>query len=129
MKTYQTPRKGDVVLVCPPNTPLFAAALRRRFLSPGLCPGGTGYLIKRLAATGGDRVRITAHGVSVNGEPLPGSVRQDFGLDSVDEVERILAPDEVLLMTSHPRSFDGRYFGPLSRSSIRTTLRPVRVEE
>ncbi len=61
-------RKGDLVLVCPPDRPIFHDALGVGLLSPGLCPGGLGYLIKQVAAIEGDFVEISSTGVTINGE-------------------------------------------------------------
>ena len=38
---------------------------------------------------------------------------------------RTLEADEVLLMTTHPRSFDGRYFGIQKTDCILTGVKPV----
>lgn len=129
LKTRRPPERGDTVLVCPPDLPVFHTALERRFLSPGLCPSGTGPLIKVIVAETGDHVRVTSEGVAVNGSLLPGSGRQAFGLGPVADWERDLPPSEVLLMTPHPKSFDARYFGPLGRNTIITPLHPVWVKE
>lgn len=127
LKTWRVPQPGDIVLVCPPDLPIFRAALARRFLSSGLCPAGTGPLIKSFVATAGDRVIVEATGVSVNGQPLPGSARQAFDLTPVPDWSRTLAEGEVLLMATHPQSFDARYFGPLDRGTIITPLQPLWV--
>lgn len=128
LRTHEPPHRGALVLACPPDRPIFRQALELRFLSPGFCPAGSVFLIKELAAEGGDRVDSTATGVLVNGIPLEGSPRQNLRVDAVD-VHRVLTDDEVLLMSPHPRSFDGRYFGPLDRSTVITTLRPLWVKE
>ena len=37
-----------------------------------------------------------------------------------------LGTDELLLMSAHsPASFDGRYFGPLSRTTIQSVIVPI----
>lgn len=124
VKTHLPPAKGDLVLACPPDTPAFREALHRRFLSPGFCPAGTGAIIKRLVAVTGDTVRIAEEGVYVNGERLENSQRQDFRLADMEHlpIERILTKEEVLLMSPHPLSFDGRYFGVLPASVMLTPL-------
>lgn len=129
MKTRLPVALGDTVLVCPPDLPVFQAALARRFLSPGLCPAGTEGIIKQVRAVEGDRICISSQGVWVNGHVLPGSARKNFSIGSIEDYDRQLAASEVLLMTHHPQSFDGRYFGPLDRKNIVTTLRPLWVKE
>jgi conjugative transfer signal peptidase TraF len=117
--------KGNLVVFCPPQEPVFTAALARGYLSPGFCPGGSSALIKRVVAFGGDHVVV--NGVPVansrqragdpSGRPLP-AYRGDF----------VLADDQVLLMSDHhPDSFDGRYFGPVDRAHLQGVVIPVFV--
>lgn len=123
LKTHRTPRKGDLVLVCPPGKKIFRSALERGWLAPGLCESGTEMIIKRIAAGGGDQIEISAEAVSVNGQTLPQS-RRIFRLPGMISVPwvRVLKTGEVLLMSPHPRSFDGRYFGVLEIGCVETTL-------
>lgn len=123
LKTHRTPRKGDLVLVCPPGKEIFRSALERGWLAPGLCESGTEMIIKRIAAGGGDQIEISAEAVSVNGQALPQS-RRIFRLPGMISVPwvRVLKTGEVLLMSPHPRSFDGRYFGVLEIGCVETTL-------
>lgn len=126
VKKHRLPVKDDLMLVCPPDKPIFREALRRRFLSPGFCPAGTVAIIKRLVAVTGDVIRIAEEGVYVNGERLENSQRQDFRLADMEPlpIERILTNEEILLMSPHPMSFDARYFGVLHASVIVTPLEP-----
>lgn len=129
LKTYRTVEKGNLVLFCPPDTPLFHDAFRYRLASSGLCPSGLGYLIKRVAAVEGDMVRISDTGVEVNGKKLENSKRQKAFRPrplSPDIYHR-LGSHEVLLMSPHPLSFDSRYFGPLSDECICTPLEPFYI--
>ena len=131
LKTYRIPQIGDLVLFCPPDTPLFHEALRYRLVSSGLCPSGMGYLIKRLAAVEGDNVCISDTGVEVNGKKLENSVRQTAFRPGplVPAMHHLLGAHEVLLMSPHPLSFDSRYFGPLSDDCICTPLTPFYLME
>lgn len=124
VKTHLPPARGDLVLVCPPDKPIFREALQRRFLSPGFCPAGTVTIIKRLVAVTGDTVRIAEEGVHVNGERLENSQRQNFRLADMEQlpIERILTEEEIVLMSPHPMSFDARYFGVLPAGVILTPL-------
>lgn len=126
LKTHRTPRKGDLVLVCPPGKEIFRSALERGWLAPGLCESGTEMIIKRIAAGGGDQIEISAEAVSVNGQTLPQS-RRIFRLPGMISVPwvRVLKTGEVLLMSPHPRSFDGRYFGVLEIGCVETTLTTI----
>lgn len=113
-------RTGDLVFVCPPNAPIFALALERGYLPRGLCPGGTGPLIKTIAATSGQIVEI---GVSVviDGRSIASSEVRRW-----DASGQTLAPAEggavpachVFLLSDYSGSFDSRYFGPVPSSGI-----------
>lgn len=124
LKTHEAPQKGDLVLFCPPDTPIFHEALQRKFLSAGLCPAGSGAMIKRIAAVQGDSVRISASSVSVNTIVLPDSQQHVVMEHALSVFTNTLQAKEVLLMSPHPQSFDGRYFGPLLEMQISTTLKP-----
>lgn len=117
-------RKGDLVLVCPPDRPIFHDALGAGLLSPGLCPGGLGYLIKQVAATEGDVVEISPTGVTINGERLKNSRRQSIRLGHMELPVRRKLYKEVVLMSPHPMSFDSRYFGIIPASAVLTSLEP-----
>lgn len=131
LKTYRTPYRGDLVLFCPPDTPLFHDALRYHLVSSGICPSGLGYLIKRVAAVEGDMVRISSSGVEVNGRKLENSKRQAAFCPTPlsPDIYHRLRSHEVLLMSPHPLSFDSRYFGPLSDDCICTPLEPFYILE
>jgi conjugative transfer signal peptidase TraF len=123
--------KGDIVFALPPAEPVFALAKERGYLGPGPSPAGTSGLIKQVAALAGDLVTIKDDGVWVNGHLLENSAPRP-----ADEAGRPLWPyylndytlgaDEVLLMSDYsPASFDGRYFGPLKRTSIQSVIVPI----
>lgn len=117
-------KKGDLVLVCPPERPIFQEALKLGLLSPGLCPGGLGYLIKQIAAAEGDFVEISEAGVIINGECLKNSQRQSLRLAHKEKRVCRKLHNEVVLMSPHSLSFDSRYFGTVPVSSVITPLEP-----
>jgi conjugative transfer signal peptidase TraF len=123
--------KGEYVLLCPPRTGAFEEARRRGYLAAGFCPGGYGYMMKRILAAGSDVVMVGADGVHVNGTLLPFSapLATDLAGRRMPRFEAdryVLGASEVLLMSDVSRtSFDGRYFGPVSRAQIRTVIVPV----
>lgn len=126
-KTHEPPRKGDLVLFCPPERTIFQEAMQRGFITAGLCPGGTGTMIKQLAAMSGDHVRISNEGVFVNGVLLQNSlpVAKLSDILSAEQMERTLDAGEVLLMSEwNPLSFDARYFGSVPETQICTPLIP-----
>jgi conjugative transfer signal peptidase TraF len=65
--------KGAYVIFCPPPSWVFNEARERGYIGAGFCPGAYGYLMKRVAATARDTVKITNEGVRVNGERWPQS--------------------------------------------------------
>jgi conjugative transfer signal peptidase TraF len=123
--------KGTYVLFCPPHVQVFDEARARGYIGAGFCPGGYGYMMKRIVAATDDDVAVSAEGVRVNGELLPLSVPRtvDAGgrpLPRFQTGRYTLSAAEVLLMSDvSGTSFDGRYFGPVNRSQIRTVISPV----
>lgn len=123
--------RGAYVLLCPPDVGVFAEARRRGYLAAGFCPGGYGYMMKRIMAATNDVVSIAADGVRVNGQLLPFSLplTADLAgrqLPRYQAARFVLGNSEVLLMSDvSGTSFDGRYFGPINRAQIRTVLTPV----
>ena len=122
-------QRGDLVFVSLPSSLVLDLARERGYLNVAYC--SVNHLLKRLAGVPGDRVTIDAAGVEVNGihlansAPLPcdaaGRPLQAFLLK-----DRILAPEEVLLMSDYnPQSFDSRYFGPIEETAIESLVTPV----
>lgn len=66
--------KGAYVLFCPPEAKAFAVAKARGYIGAGFCPGGYGFMMKRVVATNGDTVSIADDGVRVNTVMMPLSV-------------------------------------------------------
>jgi len=110
---------------------IFRLAKERGNLAAGPGPAGTCGLTKQIVAVGGDRVAIDREGVWVNGILLKNSAPR-----LTDEAGQLmpacylsdytLRVDEVLLMSDHdPASFDGRYFGPLPKTTIQSVIMPV----
>jgi len=123
--------RGDLVFVLPPALPIFKLAKERGYLAAGPSPAGTCGLIKQVAAVGGDRVTIDSDGVRVNGIRLKNSAPRaadDAGrpMRAYELSDYALGSEEVLLMSDYnPASFDGRYFGPLSKTTIQSVIVPV----
>lgn len=112
--------RGDIVSLCPPDTPVFRQARRRGYIGGGRCPGGYEPLMKPVAAIAGDRIDIGGDGIAVNGRLLTNSAarRHDSRgrrLTPLGQGTRTAAPGEVWLISDYsPASFDSRYFGPIS---------------
>lgn len=124
-------QKGAYVMFCPPPLRLFDDAKERGYIGAGFCPGGYGYMMKRVSAAEGDAIAIDAAGVRVNGALLPHSapIAADGAgrpLPRYRPQRYTLGDAEVLLMSeASVTSFDSRYFGPIERSQIATVIRPV----
>ena len=109
-----------------------ALAVERGYLGPADC-AGLAALLKPLVARAGDVVELTDEAVLVNGRPIPGTAtravdRLGRALPRQPRGVRIVGDDELWLVSAHhPFSFDSRYFGPVSRESVRASLTPVWV--
>lgn len=123
--------KGAYVLVCPPPSGVFNEARERGYIGAGFCSGGYSYLMKQVAATARDTVTVTSEGVRVNGERWPQSMplladKAGRLLPRFQADGYVLGQAEVLLMSDgSPTSFDGRYFGPVSRVQLETAIMPI----
>jgi conjugative transfer signal peptidase TraF len=114
-----------------PGEPYASFAAARGYRSVGSCPDGASPLMKPVVARTGDRVRVSRSGLEVNGALLPSTAPMP-----VDTQKRPMAawpagdytvePGWVWVASSYnARSFDSRYFGPISEAQIRDRLRPL----
>jgi conjugative transfer signal peptidase TraF len=123
----RVPNVGDVVFICPPEVSAFELALKRGYLPRGLCVGGTGPLIKTVAALAGQDIAIDGR-VHIDGRLLDHSE-----LRAVDAEGRALAAftggvvptGDVFLHSRFPGSYDSRYFGPVPVAGILGLARPI----
>ena len=119
---------GDLGAVCP--SPEWVRFGRDRgYLPPGRCDGGGAPLLKRVVAVEGQVVVVDAAGLAVDGRwlqaPAPTVDRQGRPLVPWPTGRYRLGPGQLWLATSEPRSFDSRYFGPVSRDAVLATVVPV----
>jgi conjugative transfer signal peptidase TraF len=115
------PRRGDLVLVYPPEGAAELAAKR------GYLPAGVS-LIKRVVAMAGDRVCALRGTIFVNGGAVARQSKADRAGRAIPRWRgcRELAKDELfLVMKAVPDSFDSRYFGPVTRAHIIGRLAPL----
>ena len=118
---------GDLVFICPPLTPAFAAAYERGYIRRGLCPGRFSPLIKTVVAAEGQSVDIGAH-VSVEGRQLAHSE-----VHRVDAEGRALVtwrggtvpPGYLYLHSDFAGSYDSRYFGPIPSAGLLGRAVPI----
>ncbi|MBO7071975.1 MAG: conjugative transfer signal peptidase TraF [Acetobacter sp.] len=121
------------VLLCPENKEPFITAQKRGYIGAGYCPGGLGYMFKRVAALPNDIITMNDKGLHVNGKLYPNS--KPFKHDPLNRALPIwhanktrLKAREVILMTKNdPNSFDARYFGPIPQQQIISVVKPVLI--
>lgn len=122
---------GRYVMFCPPQIGVFEEARRRGYIGAGFCPGGYGYMMKKVLGAGNDMVSVGPDGVRVNGRLLAQSAplaadgnQRPMARYQADQY--ILSEYQLLLMAdANPRSFDARYFGPVQRAQVKTVIVPV----
>lgn len=123
--------KGAYVLFCPPDIGVFAIAKKRGYITGGFCPGNYGYMMKKILAAKNDVVKVTNDGVYVDGSLLEHSkvIEADPSgrkLPRYQFSSYVLGSSELLLMSDiTDTSFDGRYFGPINHSQIKSVIRPI----
>lgn len=131
-KITQEP-SAKLIEFCPAE-PFGSLSASRAYRGKGNCPDGAEPLMKPIVAVAGDAVTVSAAGVAVNGALLPNSAPLPF-----DTQHRSLppwpfgkyrvTPGTVWVVSSYnQRSFDSRYFGPISVASIHSHLRPLLTE-
>lgn len=104
---------GDYVFVRVPER-VRQLVEERRYLPPEVP------LIKRVAAVGGDQVCRHGLEILINGTAVAVAQEADSSGRSLPDWQgcSLLTAQTVLLLQDHPRSFDGRYFGPVETATI-----------
>jgi conjugative transfer signal peptidase TraF len=120
--------RGRIVLVCLPGR-VAEEALERGYLRRGSCPSGVEPVGKIVVAVPGDLVGIDDQGVQVNGELLAETEPQRTDsrgrpMPRLSLGPAPVAPGQVIIVAPHPRSFDSRYFGPISTLQIVAVIDP-----
>jgi conjugative transfer signal peptidase TraF len=121
--------RGDTVVVCaPPSVTAFAAA--HHYLGPGPCSSNTEYLLKLVAAVGGDVVDLGPRTIGINGRCLVTGVTLEHDhaghvLPRVARGRYRLGPQQLWLWATDARSFDSRYFGPVDARGVVHLAAPV----
>lgn len=128
-------QKGDIVWFCPPDTPDFRYGRDvLNCIPPGNCPGNYLHMLKPVVAVAGDQVEVKTNGVYVNGHLVVNSkplTRDNQGHPLKPSLGSFNVPSGRVWLVSHfnPRSFDSRYFGPVSTGQIEGLARPVWVKK
>ncbi|MNR96560.1 Peptidase S26 [compost metagenome] len=118
---------GDLVFVCMPDSTERKEGKSRGYLLWGLCPGGTGPLIKEVVAMAGQDIAIDRN-VSIDGVTLDRSllVQHDgLGRPLRPYLGGIVPAGQVFLHSPFAGSWDSRYFGPVPVSGILGLAREV----
>lgn len=121
---------ANLVEFCPEGA-ASSISLGRHYRSAGPCPDGGAPLLKPAVAFPGDQVVVGADGIRVNGQLLPNSAGRfkdhlQRPLDPWPYGTYDVQPGTVWVVSSfNIYSFDSRYYGPISISSIRHHLRPL----
>ncbi|MEQ8694818.1 MAG: S26 family signal peptidase [Gammaproteobacteria bacterium] len=105
--------RGDYVYVRVPER-VRRLVIERKYLPPDVP------LLKRVVGLNGDRICRDGTEISVNGTVVATAEWQDgLGRKMPDwHGCYIITERTVFLLQEHPRSFDGRYFGPVDRRLI-----------
>ena len=121
---------ANMVEFCPAE-PFATLAIIRGYRDPGNCRDGAAPLLKPVVAKSGDVVELSARGISVNGALLPNTAplskdTKGRPLEAWPFGRYVVASETVWVASSyHPRSFDSRYFGPISTLAIRERLKAL----
>jgi conjugative transfer signal peptidase TraF len=122
--------RANLIEFCP-SEPFASFSIARGYRDSGVCVDGAAPLLKPVVAVAGDVVELSADGIFVNGSLLPNTtpLRRDSKgrpLEAWTFGRYTVASGTVWVASSyHPRSFDSRYFGPVSTSAIRHRLKPL----
>ncbi len=119
---------ANLVEFCPAE-PFATLSIVRGYRDPGACRDGAAPLLKPVIARSGDVVEVSTRGISVNGALMPNTAplatdTRGRPLEAWPSGRYIVSPGAIWVASSyHPRSFDSRYFGPLSIAAIRHRLK------
>lgn len=88
-------------------------------------------LLKQIAGLPGDEICRTGHEIQINNQPtaIAKAVDSSGRMLPVWEGCSVLQSDEVFVLTAHPASLDGRYFGPIKQSDLDGTAIPLMTSQ
>ena len=129
--TNEVPQKGSIAFFCLESPEFRSLAKERDYVGSGFCAGSLRSLGKEVYGLPGDLISIEADGaLSINNQVIPGSAAKTHDSKGrpmpAPELRPGLIPAGKALMLSlhHQGSFDGRYFGLVSLSSVHP-VKPV----
>ena len=88
-------------------------------------------LLKQIAGMPGDEICRTGHEIRINNQlaAIAKPVDSSGRMLPVWEGCSVLQSDEVFVLTAHPASLDGRYFGPIKQSDLDGTAIPLMTSQ
>lgn len=125
----QLPTRGEWVSVCLPN-PVATVGWQRGYLQQGHCPNGIEPVVKAAIATPADKIIVTPQAVFVAGKRYRAPVQQRdhnaLALTGYVQQATLLQGGYWLYGVNDPeKSWDSRYFGPVSEASIQGVVKPI----
>ena len=114
--------RGDTVLIRLPEHVRELVEFRQ-YLPPNVP------LIKRVMGIMGDKICRRGQDILINNATVVVALNEDDWGQKLPVWSgcTILAPDSFFLLQSHPKSFDGRYFGPIDRTHIIGRARKLQI--
>ncbi len=124
------PTRGSFITLCLPAANVYHSVYPQSHFS-GSCPNHTQPLLKQLVGLSGDRIDLDPNQITLNGVALPHSssfVMQNKRLpnSSIQKIVLVLNEQQIWVYgTKSIRSYDSRYFGPLSMGDIVAVVTPL----
>lgn len=120
---YDAPKLDDIVLIELPE-PYKTLANQRNYL-PKNAPA-----LKRIRGVSGASICRFERNILIDGVTVSTAQLSDIRSLKLPEWSgcTTLDEDEVFLLSDHPKSFDGRYFGPIKRDYILGIAVPIWTE-
>jgi conjugative transfer signal peptidase TraF len=115
--------KGNTYIVCLKGKSNYLTIMSKLGLPKGECDNGYESLLKRVVATPGDYVAVDNQGVFVNNTLINNSKAEishnEIMLHPQIGYKQKLKDGEFFVMGDTVRSFDSRYFGPVTSKDIK----------
>ena len=88
-------------------------------------------LLKQVAGMPGDEICRTGDEIRINNQPvtIAKAIDSSGRMLPVWEGCSMLRSDEIFLLTTHPTSLDGRYFGPIKQTYLDGTAIPLMTSQ
>jgi conjugative transfer signal peptidase TraF len=120
-------RVGDRIFICPPPGDVAELGLERGYLPKGLCPSGSGPLIKTVVALASQSIEIDGQ-IIIDGAPLSFSLV--LGTDAEGRAMPIhpggrVGEGALFIHSEFVGSYDSRYFGPIPAEGVLGLAREV----